>query len=266
MSKESPPPTPTNMEFRLDGPCKPIHFDLESRAPTFPLWGPDCTHISRTLQQAVKTYCSDFDTIYAGIPGYILRSSYLLNNGCSYFSDSYPVRLRAITDRYLLFVLTELLPFAILRFRALSEEQMAEMTSQMLFASLLNEAVDKVTNDELVGGMIRKRIAAGLFREGQGRLVELGLEVMMEGLRMVMRKEVEIGYVELFGKVVYLRDMVSFVGMTIRSERMESAILGYVGEEGVNLEVVRAVGRVSAEIGARVECQSVEDGFYEGWS
>ncbi|RPA86975.1 hypothetical protein BJ508DRAFT_410568 [Ascobolus immersus RN42] len=222
----------------------PTKSYLERVGPKFPLWDSDCTHISPALRHAVATYCTNFSTLYAGFDYDTLQRTNFLDESSRFFKVDYPIPLRAITDKYLLFFLDELLPYSLDQYRSLSDDEKASDYSKAHFSSFFSESVSHIT-DYFIYMAIKERIKAGLFREAQGRLIEIALSAQMDHLRTLMK--VRVGYDDLYMACSMSTSLILFLSEFIRSARIENTILKYLEEDGVDLEVARAVEQATLD-------------------
>ncbi|RPA86963.1 hypothetical protein BJ508DRAFT_94075 [Ascobolus immersus RN42] len=97
-----------------------------------------------------------------------------------------------------------------------------------------------------INGPIRERMEAGLFREGQGRLVEVVMRAEMDYLREMMGRE-RGNLFDVRAEIVRFSRLVYFLSTSARSERLECLLLKHIGEEGFDRDVFLRVEKATIE-------------------
>ncbi|RPA86978.1 hypothetical protein BJ508DRAFT_410571 [Ascobolus immersus RN42] len=206
---------------------RPLPYEIE--APVYPLWESDCTHVSEPLQRALYNYCTNFFTIMDGFNDSIKPWRFGLNSHLQFFNPDYPVPLRDITNKYLLFFLEEFLPYLAEHSREIPHEDWIDLY--------------QITRN--IDGTIKERITAGLFREAQGRILEITIAAQINQLRaLIMDPEANLddferSCISFNSRMSYLCEM--------RSERLELLLLQYLEEDGVNLDVAKGIEQATID-------------------
>ncbi|RPA86959.1 hypothetical protein BJ508DRAFT_94049 [Ascobolus immersus RN42] len=198
----------------------------------------DPTHISLPVQQALHNYFSNITTIYKGIPGYNRHAEEFSPTNFKFYNPDFPEPLREVCNEYILFYLEELLPYLLPLYRSMDEKKESYRGISPSPSILI-----KLTIGDTIGGILKQRIEGGLFRESQGRIIQICLKAQIIEFRRSMKNGATQWTIDFqakrFGHL--LRWLIS----SVRSERFETLLLKHLDDDSTDLRVASAVEQAS---------------------
>ncbi|RPA86420.1 hypothetical protein BJ508DRAFT_358045 [Ascobolus immersus RN42] len=161
-----------------------------------------------------------------------------------------PPPLRPLAEKMLLFFGDTLFPYTV----PLRKEYDGTDALGLIEAVLFGYAFGQSYTPPMLG--LLERWDKGMVRPAYVQILEAVLDAYMDELRGMVRRREPYERIEWVGLNVANQLRFFFISERFRSDRMEKALLGYLQDDGVDMEVARGVWKATERF--REECKAFQ--------